>query len=232
MRCLPLFMLAAAAVAGPASAASFGVSDFDRIRIDGPFKVTLKTGVAPFASATGSPAATDRVSIDVEGRTLVVHSNASSWGGYPGKDPGPVEIAIGTHDLMQAWLNGSGSLTIDKVSGLAFALSVQGAGSVTIAKADIDQLQVGVSGGGSATLGGRAGKLKTILRGDSQLDGSELATKDADIAADGPSTVSLRVTNAASVQAAGVSSITLTGDPACTARLSGSASLTGCRTVQ
>ena len=232
MRCLLLLVLAAGGLAGPASGANFGVSDFDRIRVEGPFKVTLKTGVAPFATATGSPAATDRIAIDVEGRTLVVHSNVSSWGGYPGKSAGPVEIAIGTHDLTQAWLNGSGSLSIDKVSGLSFALTIQGAGKASIEKADIDQLQVGVSGGGSATLGGRAGKLKTIVRGDSQLDAAELATKDADIGADGPSTVSLRVTNTASIQAAGVASIALSGDPACTAKLTGSASLTGCRSVQ
>ena len=106
--------------------ASFGVTDFDRIRVDGPFKVTLKTGVAPFASASGSAAATDRVSIEVQGRTLIVHPNASSWGGYPGNSAGPVEIAVGTHDLSQAWLNGSGSLSIDRVDGLTFALSVQG----------------------------------------------------------------------------------------------------------
>ena len=232
MRCLPLLILAAAGFAAPAAAANYGVTDFDRIRVDGPFKVTLKTGVAPYASATGSPSATDRVAIDVQGRTLVVHTNASSWGGYPGKDVGPVEIAVGTHDLTQVWLNGSGSLAIDKVSGLSFALNVQGAGTVSIADADVDQLQIGVSGGGSATLGGRVGKLKTILRGDSQLDASELATKDADIGADGPSTVSLKVTNTASIQAAGVASITLTGNPACTAKMSGSASLSGCRSVQ
>ena len=73
-------------------------------------RFALTTGVAPFASASGSAAALDRVAIDVQGRTLVVHSNRSSWGGYPGEATGPVEISIGTHELSAAWLNGSGSL--------------------------------------------------------------------------------------------------------------------------
>src|SRR5437764_14471799 len=114
------FLTAAALVssfAAPADAATrnFGITGFDKIRVEGPFKVRLTTGVAPFASATGAPAAIDRVAIDVRGNTLVVHSNLSSWSGYPGQNSGPVEISLGTHDLSSAWISGSGMLAIDKV---------------------------------------------------------------------------------------------------------------------
>ena len=85
------FLLAAAIiVAGtPADAATrnFGVTSFTKIRVSGPYKVSVATGVAPFARATGSSAAIDRVAIEVRGDTLVVQSNPS-WGGYPGSDPG------------------------------------------------------------------------------------------------------------------------------------------------
>ena len=87
------FLTAAAlalTLAAPAGAATrnFGITSFEKIRVEGPFKVRLTTGVAPFASASGSPAAIDRVAIDMRGNTLVVHSNTSSWGGYPGQDAG------------------------------------------------------------------------------------------------------------------------------------------------
>ena len=61
-------------LAAPAGAAerNYSVTSFDRIRIDGPYQVTLKTNVAPFARASGTQAALDGVSIKVEGRTLVV----------------------------------------------------------------------------------------------------------------------------------------------------------------
>src|SRR5688500_9331412 len=115
----------------PADAATrnFGVSGFDRVRVEGPFKVRLATGVAPFASASGLANALDSIAIEVQGRTLVVRGIRSSWGGYPGESKGPVEISIGTHELTAAYLNGAGSLAIDKVRGLSFELSVQGAGS-------------------------------------------------------------------------------------------------------
>ncbi|HJU76965.1 MAG TPA: DUF2807 domain-containing protein, partial [Sphingomicrobium sp.] len=187
---LPLFLLSlAASASAPAATRNFGINSFDKIRVDGPFKVQVKTGVAPFAKASGSTEALDRVAIDVQGRTLVVHPNRSSWGGYPGKDPGPVEIHIGTHELTAAWLNGSGGLEIDKVRGLTLGLSAQGSGAVAIAKVEVDQLNVGLAGNASATVSGKAGKLTAVIRGISSLDAAALVTKNASIGAEGAATV-------------------------------------------
>jgi hypothetical protein len=209
---------------------NFGVNGFDRIRVDGPYKVRLATGVAPFATASGSQRALDGVAVDVQGRTLIVRSNRSSWGGYPGEQSGPVEISIGTHELTAAWLNGPGSLQIDKIEGLSFDLAVQGSGAIQVGQADVDQLRIAIAGAGSASLAGRAGKMTAIVRGMSSLDAARLETKDATIGAEGPATVAANVTNSATVDGSGVASITLSGDPACTAKLVGSSSVSGCRT--
>lgn len=227
---LPLLALAAM-LAAPAAAATrnFGVSGFDRVRVDGPFKVTLSTGIAPFARASGPQAALDRVTVDVQGRTLVVRPARSSWGGYPGEAQGPVEIVIGTHELGSAWVNGAGSLTIDKVRGLSFDLSVQGPGLIGIQQADVDQLRIAIAGTGSVSLAGKAGKVTAIVRGVSSLDATGLVAKDAKIGAEGPATIKATVTNEAVVDGSGVATITLAGSPSCTAKLTGSASISGCR---
>ena len=227
---LPI-LLALAVTAAPAAAETrnFGVSGFDKVRVDGPFKVRLTTGVAPFAQATGSARAIDRVAVDVRGQTLIVHTNQSSWGGYSGEGVGPVEIAIGTHDLSAAWLNGSGSLDINAVKGLSFDLSVQGSGGAAIAETDVDQLRVNVNGTANASLGGRAGKMTAIVRGISSLDAAGLTVKDATIGAQGAATVKAEVTNAVTIDGTGPATITLTGDPACTIRASESASISGCK---
>jgi len=117
--------------AAPAVAAerNFGVSGFDRVRVDGDYRVTLTVGIAPFAKAKGSMRALDPVDVIVEGRTLVVRAKKSaSWGGYPGESAGPVEVTIGTHELTAAFVNGAGSLAINQVRGLKFEASAQGAG--------------------------------------------------------------------------------------------------------
>jgi len=208
---------------------NFGITSFSKIRVDGPYKVSVAVGVPPFAKASGSPTALDRVAIDVRGDTLVIHSDASSWGGYPGKDPGPVEISVGTHDLTNAWLNGSGSMAIDRVKGLTFALSVQGSGAAEIGKADADQLNVSLVGTASAKIAGQARKLTTTIRGTSNLDAAGLQSHDATLGAEGSATIDAAVSNEVSVNATGNSTIRFSGAPACILKVAGSTSVSGCR---
>jgi hypothetical protein len=227
---IPALIVAALLFSAPASAAdrNYSVTTFDRVRVDGGYKVTVKTGVAPFARASGSPQALDSVSIEVQGRTLIVRRSRSAWGGYPGSAAGPVEIQIGTHELSTAWVNGDGSLTIDKVKGLKFESDVQGAGLIHIANVDADQLRLGLSGAATARLAGKALKMIASVRGSSMLDADMLSTKDLVVTAEGPAIARANATNSAKVNGAGVASITLSGNPACTVKMTGSASVTGC----
>ena len=218
--------------AAPATAATrnFGVSGFDRVRVDGDYKVTLVNGVAPYAKAIGSARALDPVDVVVEGRTLIVRANKSaSWGGYPGESAGPVEVLIGTHELTAAFVNGAGSLAINQVRGLKFEASAQGAGSLSIGAVDVDVLQIGLAGAASARLAGKALKLTAIVRGTSALDGEGLVVKDAVIGAQGPAIVKLTATGTAKIDAQGVAAVTLGGKPSCVVTVKGSASVTGCR---
>ena len=232
-----IFFLAATllAIASPASAATrnFGITSFEKLRIEGPYKVRLTTGVAPFARATGSAAALDRVAIEMRGNTLLVHANSSGWGGgYSGLDIGSVEIAVGTHDLTSVLMTGSGALQIDKIKGLSFDLSVQGSGAAAIGQVNVDQLKVGIGGSASASLAGRAWTMTAVVRGVSSLAAQDLATKDATIGAEGTATVDAKVTNSARIEGSGAMTVRLTGAPACTLRVSGSASVSGCKSTQ
>src|SRR5690348_16896289 len=112
-------LLAAALLAAPAGAAerTYPVSDFDTIRVEGPFAVTLATGLSSRVAASGSPEALERLTVDVQGRTLRIRVNPSAWGGYPGQSPGPVRISAATRDLARASVIGPGSLDVDKARG-------------------------------------------------------------------------------------------------------------------
>jgi hypothetical protein len=225
------FACAAAALASPALAEqrTFSVTDFSKVRVDGPYRVKLTTGVAPFARATGAIAALDGVDIEVQGQTLIIRKNSSSWGGYPGQSPGPVEIVVGTHDLFAVWLNGPGALAIDRAKAQSFDLAIEGSGSVAIGHLQADTFRVGISGTGSSVVGGSAAQVKAIVRGTSTFDGSALTAKDATIGAEGAAVVKLNATNTAKIDTQGTSMVEITGDPACTVRASGSAEVSGCR---
>lgn len=226
---LAAFLLSGTSAASAADR-NFGVSGFDRIRVDGDYKVVLTVGAPPFARASGSMRALDPVDIIVEGRTLVVRTKSSAaWGGYPGESAGPVEVTVGTHELSAAFVNGAGSLSINKVRGLKFEASAQGAGAITIDRVEVDQLQLGLAGAASAKLAGTAIKLTATVRGSSSLDGEALVVKDAVIGAQGPAIVRLTATGTAKVDAMGVAAVTLTGKPSCIVTTKGSASVSGCR---
>jgi len=229
-----LILLVLASLPAPSDAATsttrnYSVPSFDRIRIDGPYKVALTTNVAPFARATGSPLSLDGLSVAVEGRTLVVRKGSGGWGGYDGQDRGPVTIEVGTPDLKTAWINGAGALSIDRVRGLSFDLSIQGSGTARIDRVDVDQLKAGVTGAGSARFSGRAARLTATVRGTSSFEGDELQVKDAVIGAEGPSIVKANIGNSAKIDALGLASVTLTGNPACTVKAQGSATVSGCK---
>lgn len=221
-------MLAAAASPACAGDRNFGVSGFTKIRVDGPYKVNVTTGIAPFAKASGAPAAIDRVAIDVRGDTLLVHSNPS-WGGYPGTYSGPVEVSIGTHELESVSVMGAGSVAIDRAKGFRFALSVQGSGLGTIEDVEVDQLSVNLAGTASAKLTGRSGKVTALVRGLSALDAGRLTAQNADLSADGTATIEATVTDTARVSAWGPATIRLAGGPTCELKITGSTAVSGCR---
>lgn len=236
MRIMLLAFAAAALIPSTANAApavapnvrNYSVTTFNKIRLEGPYKVNLVTDVSPFARASGSQAALDSVSIEIQGRTLVVRSSRSAWGGYPGTQTGPVEINVGTHDLAAAFLNGPGSLSIDKIRGLSFELWIQGSGSARVARVDVDQLKVGISGAASTTLAGKAPKLTATVRGTSVFDGSALNTKDIVLAAEGPAIVKLSAVSSAKIDASGTATIDVSGGAACTVKAAGSVTVSGC----
>jgi hypothetical protein len=228
---LSLLAFAALTAAVPASAAerTYSVTQFTRVRVDGGYSVTLTSGSSPYARATGSPAALDAVSVDVQGETLIVRRNPSAWGGYPGERPGPVELSVGTHDVTSGWVNGDGALAIDKVTGQSFQLSVEGAGSASVDALAVDKLQADLRGSGSIKVGGRAAIVRLGVNGPGSIDAAGLSAKDAHVEAAGNAVVTLTATNTAELRTAGNASVDLSGRPACTVHASGSSSVSGCR---
>jgi len=223
-RTLPLAFLALAAAAAPAGAAErrYSVTDFDRVQVDGPYRVSLQTGLSSGARAEGSTEALERISVEVQGGILRVRRNRSAWGGYPGEGPGPVTITLTTRDLRTAAVVGSGSLDIDRVRGLRVDLSVSGSGRLSVGAVDADNLMVGLLGSGRITLAGRAKQLKATVQGSGDLAASGLSADDAQIASDTAGNVAVAVARTAKVTASGPGDVEIVGAPSCTVEAKGS----------
>ncbi|HYJ83325.1 MAG TPA: head GIN domain-containing protein [Allosphingosinicella sp.] len=222
-RTLPLALLALAAAA-PAQAAerTYSIADFDRVQVDGPYRVTLTAGRSSSARAEGSAEALDQVSIDVQGGTLRVRRNRSAWGGNPAGAAGPVAVALTTHSLRGAAVVGSGSLDVDSAKGLRVDLSVSGSGRLSVSALDADTLVVGLLGGGRITLAGRAKQLRATVQGSGDLAAAGLSADDAQIASDTAGTVAVAVARTARVTATGPGDVEILGSPTCAVEARGS----------
>jgi hypothetical protein len=208
-------MLAAAA---PAAAAerTYMVVDFDKIRVEGPYQVTLSTGVPTRAVATGPQGALERVSIEVQGTTLYVRANRSAWGGYPGEGGGVAKISISTRALRSATVIGAGTLAIDRAQGLRVDLLVSGSGRIGIAAVDADLLVASLNGSGKIALGGKAKQLRANISGSGDLDAASFRADNADIATDTSGSVALTAVRTAKVRANGTGEVAISGSAACT----------------
>jgi hypothetical protein len=225
-RPLPLALLAllALAAAVPAAAAerTYSITDFDKVQVDGPYRVTLTTGRSSAARAEGSAEALDHVSIDVQGGTLRVRRNRSAWGSYPGSGEGPVAVTLATRDLRSAAVVGSGSLDVDRAKGLRVDLSVSGSGRLNVAAVESDNLVVGLLGGGRLTLSGRTKQLRATVQGSGDLAAAGLSADDAQIGSDTAGSVVVAVARTAKVTSTGAGDVEIVGSPTCTVDSKGS----------
>jgi hypothetical protein len=222
-RTLPLaFFAFYAAMPAAAAERTYTVTDFDRVQVEGPYRVILESGRSSAARAEGSTEALDQISVDVQGGTLRVRRNRSAWGGYPGEGAGPVTVTLITRDLRNALVVGSGSLDIDRAGGLRVDLSVSGSGRLSVAAVDADTLVVGLAGGGRITLAGRARQLKATIQGSGDLAAADLQADDAQIASDTAGNVAVAVARSARVTASGPGDVEIIGSPACTVQAKGS----------
>jgi hypothetical protein len=209
--------------AAPAAAAerSYPVTDFDRVQVEGPYEVTLVTGSASTARGTGSEAALERVTVEVQSGLLRIHPNRSAWGGYPGGNAGPVKIAVSTRDLRLATIIGAGTLRIDRLRGLRADVSLSGSGRIEVGRIDADVLNIGVIGSGRIAAAGSAKQVKATVQGSADLAAPALVADDLVLNAETAGTIAIAARRTAKVKAGGSGNVEVGGSPACTVTATG-----------
>lgn len=207
-------------VSAPASAAErrYAVEDFERLIVEGPYIVRLRSGRASSAVATGGQAALDRVAIDVTGQTLRIRRNVSAWGGNPGTQDMPLTIELTTRTLRSARLVGSATLDIEGAEGLRLDFSVEGGGRLRVANVRADNLALGVAGSGKLEVTGTAEVLQVGIHGTGDLDAAGLRAENARLSTATTGTVRVEVTRTATIDATGLGTVEILGSGDCTVR--------------
>ncbi|QHL90086.1 DUF2807 domain-containing protein [Sphingomonas changnyeongensis] len=217
---LPAALLCFAASPAAAAERGYSITSFDRIRVEGPFAITLATGRPVSARASGSPQALDRVQLRVEGRTLLVRAGPA-WGGAPRGDSGPIALTLTTPELSTAILLGSGRLAIDRMRGARLVLTVEGSGGLSVGTLETDTLVMGISGAGRIEAAGRARMANVLARGAADIRAAGLQVVDLVVTSQSAGAVALSATRSARVTASGLGPVEIGGGAACTVAQTG-----------
>jgi hypothetical protein len=210
-------LLALAALAGPAYATDrpWPVADFDRLVVEGPYRVHLVVGRPTTAVASGTRDGLDRVSIETNGQTLRIRPQRNLWGANTGTDPGPVTIELTTRTLRSARLLGPAVLDVEGAGGLNVDFMVEGSGTLRATRVAADALSLGLLGAGSLEVTGTAKTLRGQFQGTGSIAGANLAADAATITTNTVGAVTLQVNGRAEITAYGLGTVTIGGNPAC-----------------
>ena len=217
-----LLGLALLVLALPAWAAdrTFTVTNFDRVRVDGPFDVRLTVGQGGArASASGDARVLDSLSVDVQGTTLIVRRSPNGWG-EQGKPAGPAPIVtIAAPALRGATVIGGGKLTVaGRLQADRLDFQVTGAGAIDARGIDADDLSANLIGNGGIALSGKAARARLISNGSGLIAASPLSVGDLTIRLEGSGEVQASARFTADLTSTGLGAITVAGNPKCTAR--------------
>lgn len=224
---LILFVLALAGLAAPARAADrvYPVADFNRLIVEGPYRVELIVGRATTARAQGSRLGLDRVSIESTGQTLRIRPLRNVWGADAAGDPGPVTIRLTTRALRSARLVGPATLDMEGANGLNVELMVEGSGTLRAMRVAVDNLSLGLLGAGTLELAGTTKALRGQFQGTGNVAAAGLAADTATVTTTMTGNVALQVNGRAEITAHGLGVVTISGRPACVLSGSGTANV-------
>ncbi len=213
--------------AAQAAERGYSVTDFDRIRVIGPFAVTVITGKGASARATGTAEALQRVDMQVTGRVLTIRANSAAWGGWPGKKGSQTAIiSVSTPQLSQAVLSGSGSLKISRMRAPKVTLWLDGSGALSVDAIETDRLNGAIQGSGQMTIGGKAAHAVLSGVGPATMDAKQLTAKAIDLRWSSAGNVTATASQTAKVISTGSGNVMIEGNAACTVDAKGAGTVT------
>lgn len=220
MRAALLLLLLALPAVAPAADRIVGVGSFDRLRVEGPFRVRVATG-PPRATVSGDRRTIDEVDVHADGGTLVVRMGNNGWGERPVTTGAPVTVTLSTPALARAWLVGGAEVTIARMTGDRVDLSVSGSGRMTVAAVDAARLDAVVVGSGTMTLAGRAARVQLTVNGAGGLDAGALVAGDLILLHDGSGDTKAQARYTARVTHTGLGQVEVLGNAKCTVKAAG-----------
>ena len=212
--------------AGQAAERKFSLFGFDEIRIGNGVDVVLISGKGPSARAEGDTRELlDRVSLQQNGKQLVVSVRPRSLSGNEYDADAPVKLYLSSHAISNISHLGSGQVTLDKLSGRTPRVRLGGFGSLRINMVDAERLDLAMTGGGQLVMSGKVRDARVELQGASIFASPDLTVEKLTLVQRGPASSQLKVTREAEISNNGTGQINIAGTPNCSVRTDGAANI-------
>lgn len=194
------------------------VTNFDRVRVEGPFDVRLTVGGSSGskASITAEPDVLDTIDLDVQGTTLVVRRSGNGWGERGTPSAAAPVIVLSTPTLRGATVTGAGNLAIGgSTRAQRLDLQLAGSGRIDARGADADELHATLVGSGAIALAGSARRAQLAIDGTGGIAADALVANDLNVRVVGPGEVHAQGRFTADLTSNGLGSITVRGGAKC-----------------
>lgn len=229
MRFLSLLLLTAALLLpslGQAAERKFSIFGFEDIRIGNGVDVVLTSGKGASALAEGETREIlDRVSLQKNGKQLIVSVRRKSLNGEDYDADAPVTLYLSSYAISNISHLGSGQVTLDKLSGRTPRVRLGGFGTLRIDAVDADRLDVAMTGGGQMIMIGEARAARVELQGASMFESPDLTVEKLTLVQRGPASSLVKVKREAVITNNGTGRINIVGKPNCTVRTDGAAEI-------
>lgn len=217
-------ILALACAAAPALAAerSYSVTDFDEIRVIGAHRVVVTPGRATTVKASGTPAALEMLSVETQGRTLVIQSRVQTLSGNSVAPRNAANLTITLPVLKAVRLQGAGSVNAALMRAPQADIALAGSGAITVARIEADRANLKLSGAGRIEAAGRVRDLTADMKGSGEIAAARLASADLKLTSATSGRAILAARRSANVTATGSGEVVVQGSPACSVQNNGS----------
>jgi Putative auto-transporter adhesin, head GIN domain len=225
---MPLRLIAALfalAFVAPAYGAerTFLIGGFEELIVEGEIQVTLDTGKAASAKATGDKRDLSALKIDRQGKIARIRLEGPQIARKSGE---PLRVALTGRDIRKLVLRGNGSISATDLVIADMRVEMQGSGQIDIANLKTDQLSVVLFGNGKLSIAnGAVTTGKIIIDGSANIDAVGLKVNELKLIQSGPADVRFTVERIADITNSGTGSIVIDGSATCLIRRAGGANI-------
>jgi hypothetical protein len=177
------------------------LAPFAVVELAGANTVTVRVGAAQSVAVTGDDNLVGRVTTTVRSDRLFI----ADYGTFSTESP--MTVAVSVPSLDGVTLSGSGTVTVQGVTGPDFAVDLSGTGTL-VASGIVDRLTAVLSGAGTVELG-------------------DLVARDAVARLGGTGDISVQATSTLDATLTGTGSIVYSGSPSVTTHDTGTGTITG-----